>query len=103
MSKDILFLRLSKEWALAYNPLQWIVQRRAGFDKRRSQWNWKSVSFVASNRDTLLRVLREIGAKIDPDKMAALLALPTTFREWFEQWNKRDGGVISDHGVSEAA
>ncbi len=52
---DIHFLRLSKNWALAYDKHQWIIQRRHGADKRTGQYQWEAVSFIASTRDHLLK------------------------------------------------
>ncbi len=40
------------------------------------------MSFVGSNKDVLLRVLREKGAEIDPAARAYIDAMPDTFREW---------------------
>ena len=102
---DVQFLRLSERWALAADRNQWVVQRRKSFDKRRGKWNWVGVAFVASNRDTLLRVLREKGAKIDPDKLEAVHALPYEFKTWLElqRGSKRCfkgcDSAISAHGV----
>lgn len=72
---DKQFLRLSDRWALAHNKNQWIVQRLDG-------GKWCSVSFVASEKRVLMRVLREKGAEISPDARVALDALPETFRAW---------------------
>ena len=44
--------------------------------------DWRGISFVASNKSTLKRVLREKGAVIDSEGHAALRGLPETFREW---------------------
>jgi len=79
---DRQFLRLSERWALAYDSLQWIIQRRGGFDEKRDQWNWQALSFISSNRDILVLTLREKGAVIDSEKMEEVLALPHTFKEW---------------------
>ncbi len=43
---------------------------------------WRAVAFIASDRGTLERVLREKGAVIGSEGLAALGALPATFREW---------------------
>ena len=40
------------------------------------------MSFVASNKDILWRVLREKGAEIDPAAQEYIDAMPDTFREW---------------------
>lgn len=79
---DRQFLQLSERWALAYDSLQWIIQRRGSFDKRQGTWRWEPLSFISSNRDILVLTLREKGAVIDPGKMTELLALPQTFKEW---------------------
>ncbi len=76
------FLRLSEKWALAYDKNQWIVQRRKALGKKGGECRWASVSFVASNKDILWRVLREKGAEIDPAAREYIDAMPDTFREW---------------------
>ncbi len=40
------------------------------------------MSFVASNKADLLRVLREKGAEIDPAAREYIDVMPDTFREW---------------------
>ncbi len=72
---DVPFLQLSDNWRLASDLLQWVVQRRRGK-------TWAGVSFVATRRDILFRVLRELEAEVSPDAQAALDDLPQTFREW---------------------
>ncbi len=65
--------RLGDGWRLAADPLQWILQRRTvakGIEK------WRSVSFVATTKDVLLRVCRENGVAIDPEGWTAFNALP---------------------------
>ena len=79
---DTQFLRLSKKWALAYDNAQWIVQRRKAPGKKGGERRWAAVSFVASNKDILWRVLREKGAEIDPAAREYIVAMPDTFREW---------------------
>ena len=59
------------------------VLRPGSLDRRRfPEPRWNAVSFVATRRDILFRVLRELGAEINPDAQAALDDLPQTFREW---------------------
>ncbi len=79
---DRQFLRLSEKWALAYDNAQWIVQRRKAPGKKGGARRWAAVSFVASNKDILWRVLREKGAEIDPAPREYIDAMPDTFREW---------------------
>ena len=86
---DKQFLRLSERWALAYDSLQWIIQRRGSFDKRQGTLRWEPLSYISSNRDILILTLREKGAVIDPDKMEEVLVLPYTFKEWIRQRQNR--------------
>ena len=79
---DRQFLRLNDRWALAYDRLQWIIQRRGSFDKRSGKYRWSGQSFISSNRDILILTLREKGIVPDPGKMEEVLALPYTFKEW---------------------
>ena len=58
---DRQFLRLSERWALAYDKNQWIVQRRHG-------QRWRNVSFVASEKRVLVRVIKEKGVKPHPGR-----------------------------------
>ncbi len=79
---DRQFLRLSENWAIAYDKNQWIVQRRKAPSKTGGECRWVGVSFVGSNKDILWRVLREKGAEIDPAAREYIDAMPDTFREW---------------------
>ncbi len=91
---DTPFLQLSDDWRLASDPLQWVVQRRGSFDVKRGERRWNAVSFVATRRDILFRVLRELGAEINPDAQADLDDLPQTFREWQKE---RAGNAARKH------
>ena len=86
---DKQFLRLSERWALAYDSLQWIIQRRGSFDKKQDSRRWDPLAFISSNRDILVLTLREKGAVVDPEKMEEVLALPYTFKEWIGQRQNR--------------
>ena len=79
---DVRFLRLSENWALAYDENQWIVQRARRNRNKVGGLEWRSVAFVASDKGVLQRVLREKGAVIDSEGLEALRRLPETFREW---------------------
>ena len=79
---DTQFLRLSENWALAYDKNQWIVQKRTAPSKTGGACRWAGVSFVASNKADLWRVLREKGAEIGPAAREYIDAMPETFREW---------------------
>jgi len=76
------FLRLSENWALATDGIQWIVQRARRNRNKVGGLEWRAVAFVASDKGVLHRVLREKGAVIDSEGLEALRRLPETFREW---------------------
>jgi len=65
---------ISGRWALAADSLQWMLQRRAG-------QQWRSVSFVSSTQDVLVRCRREKGCP-PADAERLLAGLPSTFEEW---------------------
>ena len=103
---DTQFLRLSEKWALAYDKNQWIVQRRKAPGMKGGKCRWAAVSFVASDKDVLLRVLREKGAGIDPAARDYIDAMPDTFREWISMRPERrfkaghsamPGAAVGDH------
>ena len=100
---DKQFLRLSERWALAYDSLQWILQRRGSFDKRQGMRRWEPLSFISSNRDILILTLREKGAVIDPGKMEEVLALPYSFKEWIGERQNRSASGRWPGGVDVAA
>jgi len=54
---DIPFLQLSDNWRLAYDPLQWVIQKREGKQ-------WRSEQFIASTREVLMRCLREMEVEV---------------------------------------
>ena len=96
-------MRLNDRWALAYDRLQWIIQRRGSFDKRSGKYRWSGQSFISSNRDILILTLREKGIVPDPGKMEAVLALPYTFKEWLSERQAREGADTRPRELDEAA
>ncbi len=96
---DKQFLRLSERWALAYDSLQWIIQRRGSFDKKQGALRWEPLSYISSNRDILILTLREKEAVIDPDKMEEVLALPYSFKEWIGQRQNRGAAKRRSGGL----
>ncbi len=72
---DRQFLRLNDRWALAYDPAQWIVQKRRGTE-------WRGVCFVGSNKDILWRVFEEKGIDVTPEARAYIDAMPHRFLDW---------------------
>ena len=100
---DRQFLRLSERWALAYDNLQWVIQRRGSFDKRSGKYRWSGESFISSNRDILVLTLREKGIVPDLGKMEEVLVLPYTFREWLVQQQAREAAGARPSEMEEAA
>ena len=100
---DKQFLKLSERWALAYDSLQWIIQRRGSVDKRSGKCRWNGESFISSNRDILVLTLREKGIVPDLGKMEEVLALPDTFKEWIAQRRAGEDAVARPGDVAEAA
>ncbi len=72
---DTQFLRLSEKWMLAFDPAQWILQRREGTA-------WRGVSFVGGNKDILSRCLEEKGVEVTPSARAVIDAMPFRFLDW---------------------
>ncbi len=79
---DIPFLQLSENWRLAADPLQWVIQRRGAFKAKIGGRRWNAVAYIATRRDILFRVLRELEAEVDHNALDALDDLPQTFKEW---------------------
>ena len=98
---DRLFLKLNDRWALAYDSLQWIIQRR-GFAKGK-YGKWRGVSFISSNRDILILTLREEGVVPDLGKMEEVLALPYTFKQWIAQRQAEEDAGARPSVMEEAA
>jgi hypothetical protein len=68
--------RVSGNWALASDGLQWVLQRRGG-------GRWNAVSFVRSTKAVLTRCMSKNEKGVPPADAARLLALlPDTFDEW---------------------
>ena len=96
---DRQFLRLSENWALAYDNGQWIMQRARRNRNAEDGLEWRAVAFVASDKGVLHRVLREKGAVIDSEGLEALRRLPGTFREWRDAQK----AVVADEPMRRAA
>ena len=93
---DVQFLMLNGRWALAFDRLQWIVQHRRGKPGREQ---WRPVSFVATDRRVLQRVLCENGVELTPETQAALESLPGTFRGFLTVFH--EGPMPPQKGVPE--
>ncbi len=99
---DIEVLRLSSEWSLGFDRAQWIVRRLNKKVNKHGVRDWKSLSFIGSNKDTLWRVLGERGVVVTPEAKAAVDAMPYRFVDWLAE---RDAGAAeaSAAPVREAA
>ncbi len=87
--KPLFTLDAEGRWRLAYDRLQWVVQRRVGTPHRRGSdsaamrsTGWRAVSFIAGEKRVLPRVLREHGVVLTPEAQARLDALPEKFRDF---------------------
>ena len=87
-------------WRLAYDPLQWIVQRRKTLPRPSEVGDsaepcWRAVSFIGSTKRVLRRVLGERGVVLTADAHARLDALPDRFKTFI--------AVADDLGLKVAA
>ena len=76
-------------WRLAYDSLQWVVQRRVGTPCRRGSDSaamrnsgWRAVSFIAGEKRVLPRVLGEHGVVLTAEAQARLDAMPEQFADF---------------------
>jgi hypothetical protein len=72
-------IHLHADWAIGADRLQWIVFRRRW---RLEESYWNPVSYVASTKRVLCRVLREKHVLVDEEGWQNLERLPNTFREY---------------------
>ena len=82
--KPLFNLDAEGRWRLAYDPLQWIVQRRKTLPRPSeagdsAEPRWRAVSFVGSTKRVLARVLGEKGVVLTAEAQARLDALPERF------------------------
>ncbi len=80
-----IFLRLSEGWALGHDRFQWMLVQWKGEAR-----GWRSVSFVASNKRVLIRVIREIDITPTPEANAALDRFPDSFKAWLAENDRQD-------------
>ena len=81
-------IKISNNWALAADRLQWILQRKR---RLRGKITWRGVWFVHTERKILERGMATKG--VPPADAARLLAgLPGTFDEWKAQQERLEGG-----------
>jgi hypothetical protein len=79
----------SGNWALAADPLQWILQRRYGK-------SWRNLSFVSSSKDILARCMREKCVDV-PDMQKLLSGLPDTFESWKAMQSTSQGEITQEN------
>jgi hypothetical protein len=70
---------LAPDWALGYDEKQWIVLK---VRQKNGVVSWRSVSFIASNKRVLARVLDELGVPVTDLGQQSLDQLPARFRDW---------------------
>jgi hypothetical protein len=70
---------LAPGWALGYDERQWMVMK--GRQKNGKQI-WRPVSFVASTKLVLERVIGEHGITLTPAAQKSLDQLPERFKQW---------------------
>jgi len=83
---DRTLIELAPGWALSADDLQWILckadKRGPQAEKRHRRAPWRGVSFIASTKSILRRVLREKGVIPTLEAARYLDAMPDTFQEW---------------------
>ena len=80
--KPIFALDAKRQWPLAYDDLQWIVQYRSPSGRTRG------VAFIATFEEILLQVLREIGIPLTEEAVNRLDDLPSMIREFIADLRK---------------
>ncbi len=73
--KKNIFLRLDDRHALSFDDAQWILMYRRGTQ-------WRGISFIASHKGILRRVLEEAGCHPTAKAEIALSTMPHRFLDW---------------------
>jgi len=106
MSDNILF-QLAPGWALGADNQQWILfkadKRGLQAKKRHRRAPWRAVSFIASTKTVLMRVLNEKGVVPTLEAQAALDTLPDTFQKWLCQYQAPSPAPNQPAVIREAA
>ena len=82
---------LAPGWALGCDECQWMVMK--GRQKNGAQ-NWRPVSFIASNKLVLARVIGELGITPTPAAQKSLDQLPERSRVWIDQHQYQINNVV---------
>jgi hypothetical protein len=77
---------LNDKWRLGFDELQWIVMKKAARD---GEAIYRPVSFIASRKAVLIRVLDDLGVTPSDVASTSLARLPDSFRA-FQKLNKGD-------------
>ena len=85
--------RLNSKWSLGFDRAQWIVRKLNKKANKHGVRDWKSLSFIGSNKDILWRALGEHGVVVTPEARAAIDAMPYRFLDWLAE---HDAGVADD-------
>ncbi len=87
--KPLFNLDAEGRWRLAYDGLQWILQRRCRRarasrlkDGRIADSGWEGRNYVGLDKRVLYRCIRERGVVLTPEAVARLDALPERFADF---------------------
>ena len=87
--KPLFTLDAEARWRLAFDPLQWIVQRRVGTPRRRGSdsaamrsTGWRGTDYVGLEKRVLYRCIAERGIVLTAEAQARLDALPEKFADF---------------------
>lgn len=76
---DKFLWRINDDYALMYDPLQYVIAKRKRAKPRSVSRDWRPLAFIRTGREDLKRHLRS--RRIDPDAKGAaqITALPDSF------------------------
>ena len=70
---------------MGFDRAQWIVRKLNKKANKHGVRDWKSRSFIGSNKDILWRALGEHGVVVTPEAKAAIDAMPHRFLDWLAE------------------
>lgn len=92
---DTPILSLNDRWRLAYDPLQWVVQRRDGKGDGKSS-GWRGITYPG-HVSTIWRTVGEKRISVTATASATLTAWPEKHGEWLA--GVQDGVAVSASAV----
>ncbi|MCQ4188583.1 hypothetical protein [Methylocystis suflitae] len=100
-----IFLRLGPNGALGADNLQWIIYRAVSeqppaLDATLTAKDWQPVSYVRSDKDILMRCIREKGVCLSDEARATLEDFPETFDEW-KLWKAQASKALEREAMME--